>query len=88
MKIINDEVDNEKVWNSKLTETLWSKKNRTQSTKPKGKAMPTHFDGSSQNFTSQTLPPAGWKAPSNGMGSVSGLEALNLPQYAKPVDAL
>lgn len=67
------------------TETLWSKKNKTQRTIPKGNATPTHLPGSSQKRTSHARPPAGWNAPE--MGSVSGLEWLNRPQYASPETA-
>ena len=41
---------------------------------------PTHLVSIAQNLTSHCLPPAAWKAPA--MGRVSGLVALNLPQYA------
>ena len=47
---------------------------------PNGRAIPTHLVSISQNLTSHCLPPAAWKAPA--MGRVSGLVALNLPQYA------
>ena len=66
--------------NSSLTDTLWSKKNKTQSTNPNGNAIPTHIAGNSQNLTNHSLPPAGWNALPTG--KVAGLDALNRPQYA------
>ena len=53
--------------------------------KPKGSAIPTHFPSNCQNLTSHSLPPAGWNAPL--IGSVCAFAALNLPQYATPLDA-
>ena len=47
---------------------------------PNGRAIPIHLLSISQNLTIHCLPPAAWNAPA--VGKVSGLVALNLPQYA------